>query len=158
MKAIILFIYAVAISGAAIAQAPFHQTTMKEGVMKKEGKMWYIKAFRDSMLLDNDIHIYANGLYKTTDGKTFKLKDGGRLDYEGAVEGMDQRIDEGGGMIVMNNGFLWVWSVLNKPMLLTNGNYVMPDGTLRVSTTHKYVTIEDKTFIDFDGNLSSQQW
>jgi hypothetical protein len=172
MKAITLIMCAVAINSAAVAQQlvqpttlratsikqPAEQTQMKEGVIKKEGKMWYITSFPDSMLLDNEIRVYANGNYKATNGKIYKLKDGGRLDYEGALEDMDQRIDEKSGMVVMNNGIMWVWGLLNKPMRLTNGDYIMPDGTLRVNSTHKYIPVADNTFIDFNGNLSSQQW
>ncbi len=157
MKAIILFACAVAISSTAIARDPVHQTNMKEGLMKLEGRMWYIKAFTDSMKLDNDMVVYPSGKYRTTDGKTFMLKDRGRIDFEGAVEDMDQKIDETRGMIVMKNGFVWIWTLLEKPMHMKNGDYIMPDGTLRLHAG-KYVKMKDKTFVDFDGNVSSQQW
>jgi hypothetical protein len=165
MKTILLLACAVAISNAVIAQDPLsradlppaHKTAMKEGLMKLEGRMWYIKKLPDSMKLDNDIVVYTNGKYATTDGKVFRLPDRGRIDFEGAVEDMDQKIDEINGMIVMKNGYMWVWTLLDKPMPLQNGEYMMPDGTLRLHAG-KYVKMKEKTFVDFDGNISEQQW
>ncbi len=157
MKAIILFACAVAISSTAIAQDPVHQTNMKEGLMKLEGRMWYIKAFTDSMKLDNDMVVYPSGKYRTTDGKTFMLKDADGLTLKAPWKTWTRKLMKPCGMIVMKNGFVWIWTLLEKPMHMKNGDYIMPDGTLRLHAG-KYVKMKDKTFVDFDGNVSSQQW
>jgi hypothetical protein len=171
MKTIFLFIGAFAISNAAIGQAFVLQTsqdqaanqsttspeTVQGGVVKKGGKMYCVQPLSDSIAMDNGMVVYMNGTYKTRKGKSYTLDNGGRIDFLGAVEDMNQRINEDSGMVMMDNGSVWVWRLLMKPMQLSNGNYVLPDGRLQVGEGN-YVAIDDKTFIDFDGNLTAKAW
>jgi hypothetical protein len=171
MKMIFLFMGVVAISGSAVAQTfvmqtaleqPVNQsalsaTTAQGGLMKKDGKMWRIEPLSDSIAMDNGMVLYMNGNYRTKKGKSYTLKNGGRIDFVGAVEDMDQRINEDSGMVLMDNGSIWVWNLLLKPVQLTNGSYVLPDGRLQVGDG-QYVAIDDKTFIDFDGDIIAKAW
>jgi hypothetical protein len=134
-------------------QSAINATTAQGGVMKKDGKMWCIEPISDSIILGNMV-VYCNGNYRTKKGQNFTLKNGGRIDFLGAVESMDQRINEDSGMVVMDNGSVSVWNLLLKPLELTNGNYIFPDGRLRVGD-EQYVALDDRTFIDYDGNLTA---
>lgn len=127
---------------------------MKEGVLKREGKVWYIKALTGPMTLDDGSVVNTDGTVKTITGKTIKLADGKDITFQGSVGTLYHKMDDKRGMIVMNNNLMWVWSVLDKPIKLTNGEYVIPDGTVR-QTTGRYIDIKDKEFIDFDGNATT---
>ena len=156
MKRIIPVICAVIISSAASTQT-VHKTSMKEGVMKKNGKMWFIQILPDSMILDNGTVVYINGSLKSTDNKHYTLAEGDKIDFEGAIQAYDQKIDDERGMIVMNNHIMWVWSVLDKPLLLSHGKYAMPDGTIKL-TTGKFVKLKNDSFVDKDGNAAAITW
>jgi hypothetical protein len=153
MKKIILLFCAVVIAGSANSQAITSKTSMQEGITKRDNKVWYIKSLVDSMVLDNGVVVYADGTIKTPEHKTYTLSTGDCINFQGVLIGMNQRKNVVDGIIVKNHS-MWVWSILNKPILLKNGEYAMPDGTLRLADG-KFVQLKNKDFVDFDGNIAT---
>jgi len=153
MKKITLFVCAFIISSTAFCQQA-SQKTIKEGVLKKDGKMWYIKALTGPMTLDNGYTVNPDGTLKSYNGKVNKFNDGDCVNFKGSKTKLFHNMDEKRGEIVMNNNTMWVWSVLDRPLRLSNGSYIMPDGTLKL-TSGKYQPLKDKDFVDFDGNLAT---
>jgi hypothetical protein len=150
MKTIIIFLCTAIISSAAISQQVTHMAAMKEGVVMKNGKMWYIKALTGPMTLDNGVVVSTDGTLKDYRGKTTRLAQGKHVDFAGSFH----KIDPNRGLIEMDHNTVWVWSVLDKPIHLSNGSYVMPDGTIKL-TSGKYQALKDKEFVDFDGNMTT---
>lgn len=154
MKKITLLVVAIIIGGAAFCQQVTQVNTAKEGVLKKDGKMWYIKALTGPMTLENGIIVNTDGTLKSYNNKINKLAEGECINFKGDKSKLSHKMDEKGAEIVMNNNTMWVWSVLQKPILLSNGTYIMPDGTLKLQSG-KYQALKDKDFVDFDGNLAT---
>jgi hypothetical protein len=153
MKQLTLLAAAIIISAAAFCQSS-QLKTIKEGVMKKDGKMWYIKALTGPMTLENGIIVNTDGTLKNYNNKINKLADGECINFKGDKTKLSHKMDVKGAEIVMNNNSMWVWSVLQKPIHLSNGTYIMPDGTLKLQSG-SYQDLKDKDFVDFDGNLAT---
>ncbi len=153
MKKITLFVCAFIISSAAFCQQATQLNTIKEGILKKDGKMWYIKALTGPMTLDNGYTVNTDGTLKSYNGKVNKFADNQCVNFKGKQTKLFHKMDVKRGEIVMNNNTMWVWSVLDRPLRLSNGSYIMPDGTLKL-TSGKYQDLKDKDFVDFSGNLA----
>jgi hypothetical protein len=154
MKKTIVLICAVIITGAGHAQSITRRTSMQEGITKRDNKVWYVKSLLDSMVLENGVVVYSDGTLRTTDHKTYVMSNGDCINFQGQLIGLNQRKNVVDGVIIKNHT-MWVWSILNKPILLKNGDYAMPDGTLKL-TNGKYVQLQNADFVSFDGDLASK--
>ncbi len=161
MKKLTIFLCAIMITTVAFAQKSGKQTSakaskhvdMKEGVLKKDGKIWYIRKMTGDMNLDNGVKASTDGTVKLAGGKTFTLSESDCVNFKGEMVGLNQKLTTVDGIVTKQNGIMWVWSVLSKPLLLKNNTYATPDGTIR-QTNGSFVKMKDKEFVDMDGNTS----
>lgn len=159
MKHFIMFLCAIVVMPMAFAQQtnnqssnnPAPQTQLKEGVMKKDGKIWYIRKMTGDMNLDNGVKASTDGTIKLYSGKTFTLNNGDCVNFKGEMVGLNQKLSTVDGLVMKKNGEMWVWSVLSRPLLLKNGTYATADGTIR-QTNGSFTKIKDNEFVDMDGN------
>ena len=105
------------------------------------------------MSLENGVTANQDGTVKLANGKTLSLSDGDCINFQGQMVGMNQKNTSVDGLVMKRNGIMWVWSILDKPLLLKNGTYATPDGTIR-QKDGKYIKIKDKEFVDLDGNIT----
>lgn len=158
MKTFTILLSAFVITTMAFAQKPAPQTTdnkgtkMQDGVMNKDGKIWYIKSLTETMSLDNGVLAMTDGTIKVN-GKPITLHEGDCVNFHGQMIGLNQKYSTVDGLVMRKNGTMWVWSILNRPIKFTNGTYALPDGSIKM-TDNKYVFLKDKEFVDMDGNTS----
>jgi len=161
MKTFAILLVTITITSAAFAQsasqhAPatsIRHTDMKDGVLNKDGKIWYIKQLTGAMSLHNGVEAETTGSVKLANGKTINLNDGDCINFDGVLIGLNQKNTTVDGLVMKRNGTMWVWSILDHPLELKNGTYAMPDGTLKTKEG-KYIKIADKEFVDMEGTIT----
>jgi hypothetical protein len=161
MKKLIIFFSAIMITTVAFAQKSGKSTSdkgpkqmdLKEGVLIKDGKTWYIRKMTGDMNLDNGVKASIDGTIKLAGGKTFTLNNSDCVNFQGEMVGLNQKLTTVDGIVTKQNGTMWVWSVLSRPLLLKNGTYANADGSIR-ETNGSFVKLKDKEFVDMDGNTS----
>jgi len=141
-------------SGTSTSDKGPKQMDLKEGVLIKDGKTWYIRKMTGDMNLDNGVKASTDGTVKLSSGKVFTLSNGDCVNFHGEMVGLNQKLTTVDGLVTKQNGVMWVWSVLSKPLLLKNGTYANADGTIR-ETNGSFTKMKDKDFVDMDGNVST---
>jgi hypothetical protein len=103
------------------------KNVFKEGVLKKGGKVWVVLPMEENELLDNGLTVQTNGIVKTSDGKTIPLSNRDCLGMNGNIIGLNENnINQA----FVNNGGMFVFSLLDEPLRTNNGTTIMPNGVM----------------------------
>jgi len=160
LKTVTVFIVTSVLTLSAMAQQSSNQTSakaahptvakMEEGVIKKGGKMWYIKSITSTMPMATNVEINSDGILKIKH-KTKKLSEGDCINYQGELVVVSKNKIKIDSFVMRKNNAVWVWRILNSPVDFTNGTTAMPDGSMKTKDG-KVVKIKDDEFIDMNGS------
>ena len=128
MKSIILLCAIAILATNAFGQNSTIKSNVKEGVMKKAGKVWVVKPMQEQEVMSNGLLVKPNGIVKTAQGKTITLNNGDCIGVEGKVVGLNQK-DVTSALI--RNGKMWVVVKLEEPLALSDGSFILPDGVVK---------------------------
>src|SRR5579862_1155191 len=142
MKRITLLLILAASTLGAYAQGQ-KQIPVKSVVMKRGGKVWIMKGMDENLTMDNGLLVLTDGTVKTADGETAALEEWDCISKEGKLIGLNER--KADTVVLKNNNKMWTATKLDKPLNLTNGSSVMPDGTVKTQDGRTIILQEDQT-------------
>lgn len=153
MRVCILMCLALLFTSVGEAQDMLYSSAMQEALFKKSNKVWYIRTLADSLAVDKGFVVYADGKVKAADGSIYTMADGDCIKFKGDLVVCYQWWNKNGNGVKIKQRAIRVWSVLNKPLLMHNGIYAMPNGTLKMQSG-QYVTMKNNDFMGSDGNFA----
>lgn len=127
MKTIFLFCASALLASGALAQTASSTSALKEGIMKKGGKVWLVKPMQEDEILANGLIVDPNGTAKTPDGKTIELGNGDCVGSNGKVVGLNEKKVE---YALVKNDKMWILIKLDSPLTTSDGTSILPDGTM----------------------------
>jgi len=128
MKTLIFSCALALLVTGAFAQKTKTDADVKEGVMKKAGKVWLVKPMQDSETMDNGLKIAPNGDVTKASGATATLAEGDCVSPQGKLVGLNEKdVDK----VLLKKGKMWKAVVVDKSIKLSDGSTILPDGTIK---------------------------
>lgn len=106
------------------------------------------------MIIDSTTVIYADGRVKEGNGIIYHMSGGDCVKVKKQLVVCYQWVAKNPEGVKEKKRCVRVWSVLNKPLLLKNGVYAMPDGSVKLPSGER-VTMKNNDFMGSDGNLAT---
>lgn len=125
---------------------------VKDGVLRKDNKVWQIKAGEKSEVsgettLTDGTKVMAGGEVTSKDGKTWEMNDGDAILQDGRVVAEDSVVGWNDKPLVTDD---CAGTPLKSDKSFSNGNKIQPDGTILFSDGKKGM-IKDGDVIQKDG-------
>ena len=152
MKKSLLILFALLTTGTNYAQPALYNTSLNEALLKKGKTVWYIRTVKDSVVIPGGTVVYSNGKLQTANGIVYNMSDGDCIKFKGmlvvcylwcskTIDGVKER-----------QHIVRVWSILNQPITLQNGDYAKPNGTIKLPSGST-VTMKSNDFMNTTDNM-----